>query len=361
MFPCHASALLRRTRFPVFAGIAALLHFASLGIGAPSSAAANGCPVAGPPAADAEAEALMAALERDFRRGARVVRMDVRTAYTRPHSRYYEITHDPNQKTLWGVFHGDAEQTQLLYVFSGPGRLAGTTLLIHDRTLMDEPDAMWLYMRSFDIFKTLEPETQHVMVPGTALTYGDSRGFLPLDRYRFTFQDGASSGESTPSQSNTPAPDGVHILACPRSASIRDDVGYRSLRLRVDPEKRIVRTVRYTGLGGRLLKTYTLVRDLRIGDRFFPGEVRVDHQADGMVTQIGYEYWLPETPPPPELFEPSTDSGPFIDRLKAYVTQIGEGERIRGELAKADERVRQFEDRLRRIQEAERLGRPFRE
>jgi hypothetical protein len=157
------------------------------------------------------------------------------------------------------------------------------------------------------------------------------------------------------------APEDVRILACPRSASIRDDIGYRSLRIRVDPEKQIVRSVRYTGLGGRQLKTYTLVRDLRVGNDFFPGEVRVENQADGMVTQIGYEYWLPETPPPSTLFEPSTDSGPFIDRLEAYVTQIGQGERIREELSRADERVRQFEDRLRRIQEAESVGRPFRE
>jgi hypothetical protein len=355
------SALRRRPRLPALAGIAALLHFASLGIGASSSAAANGCPAAGPRPADAEAEALMAALERDFRRGVRVVRMDVRTAYTRPQSRYYEITHDPNRKTLWGVFHGDAEQTHLLYVFSGPGRLAGTALLIHDRAATAEPDAMWLYMRSFDIFKKLESDTQHVMVPGTALTYGDSRGFLPLDRYRFTFPDGAGSGEPTPSQSDAPPTDGVRILACPRSTSIRDDLGYRSLRLRVDPEKKIVRSIRYTGLGGRPLKAYTLVRDVRIGGRFLPGEVRVEHEADGMVTQIGYEYWLPETPPPPALFEPSTDSGAFIDRLKAYVMQIGQGERIREELAMADERVRQFEDRLRRIQEAERVGKRFRE
>ena len=45
---------------------------------------------------------------------------------------------------------------------------------------------MWLYLRSFEIFKQLELETQRVMVPGTALTYEDSRGFIPLDKYRFS-------------------------------------------------------------------------------------------------------------------------------------------------------------------------------
>jgi hypothetical protein len=43
------------------------------------------------------------------------------------------------------------------------------------------------------------------------------------------------------------------------------------------------------------------------------------------------------------------------------VSEIGQGERIEAELALADERVRQFEEKLKRIQEAERLGRLFRE
>jgi len=80
---------------------------------------------------------------------------------------------------------GDPEQTRLLYVFSGPGRLAGTTLLMHDRTAADEQDEMWLYLRSFEIFKKLEAKSARVTVPGTALTYEDSRGFIPLDKYRF--------------------------------------------------------------------------------------------------------------------------------------------------------------------------------
>jgi hypothetical protein len=185
-------------------------------------------------------------------------------------------------------------------------------------------------------------------VPGTALTYEDSRGFIPLDKFRFSFVESA-------------APVGVDVLGCPRSPTIREQVGYRWLRLRVDPEKRIVLAVRYADLGGRLLKAYTLLRDIRVGDRFFPGGVRLEHLADGFVTEIDYEYWQPEVKPPAALFDPSIEEGRFIDRLKAYVARIGEGERIQEELALADEQLRQFEERLRRIQEAERLGKPYRE
>jgi hypothetical protein len=315
-----------------------------LALGPRLAAASAPCDAATPAAA---AEASMAALEGDFRRGARVARMDIHTSYERQRTASGLELH-ANQKTLWGVFDGDAEQTRLLYVFSGPGRLAGTTLLMHDRVAVDQPDEMWLYLRSFEIFEKLAPTKQRVLVPGTALTYEDARGFIPLDKYRFSFADAASSGA-------------LEILGCPRSDAIREHLGYRSLRLRVDPDKRIVRGVRYTGVGGRPLKTYTLLREVQVGDRFFPAAVRLEHLADGFVSEIGYEYWLPEAPPPAAFFEPSVEQHRFVDRLKHYVTQIGQGARIRQELEQADLRVREFEERLRRIQEAERSGRRFKQ
>ena len=103
------------------------------------------------------------------------------------------------------------------------------------------------------------------------------------------------------------------------------------------------------------------MRDIRIGDRFLPAEVRLDHKADGMITRIGYEYWLPDTRPPPSLFEASTEPRRFIDRLEAYMGQIGQGGRIRAELEEADARVDAFLEKLRRIEEAERKGKPYRE
>ncbi len=331
--------------------LARLLAIGGVGVGivaagvcvAPAWAAdASGCPRTGELPSDPEAEALIASIETEFRRGPRIVRMDIRTVYTRSHGIGY--TPQPTPKTLWGVIGGDARDTKLLYVFSGPGRLAGTTLLIHDRAGSAEQDAMWLFLRSFDIFMRLEPKTQQVMVPGTALTYEDSRGFIPLDKYRFSFDA---------SQPTPPAAGQVLLLGCPRSASIQEHLGYRSLRLQVDRERRIVRDVQYVGLGGRPLKSYTLLRDLEIEGRIFPAEIRLEHYADGFVSTIDYEYWLPQAAPPAELFEASNERGSFLDRLKAYATQAGLGDRIRAELERADEQLREFEERLRRIQQAE--------
>jgi hypothetical protein len=327
--------------------ILAAIVLSPFGAPTPAAAATDGCPAEGAPSASPAAEALMGALERNFRRGARVVRMDIRTTYTRQ-SRHHPEAYQPNQRTLWGVFAGSPEKTLLLYVFSGPGRLAGTTLLMHDPVDTSEPDAMWLYLRTFDIFKVLGAESQQVMVPGTALTYEDSRGFLPLDKYRF-------------SALSEPAPRGVQLLGCPRTDEIRENLGYGSLRVQVDPEREIVLAVEYMDVRSKPLKLYTLVSEVRMGDRFFPAEVRLEHKADGFTTQISYEYWLPDPPPPPSLFEPSTEAGRFIDRLEAYLSQIGQGERIRAELEESDAGVRAFNEKLERIQEAERLGKRYRE
>ena len=288
----------------------------------------------------------MERLERGFRSRSRIVRMDIRTTYLRPSRSFRPPMNESNRRTLWGVFDSDADATRLLYVFSGPGRLAGTTLLMHDRIAPNETDAMWVYLRSFGIFKQFDSSKQRIRVPGTALTYEDSRGFIPLDKYRFFRHD-------------EPSQDAPAILACPRSPRIREDVGYRSLLLRVDPAKKLVREVRYEGLGGGLLKTYRLVREIEIGAAFFPAEVELTHLAEGFRSDIHYEHWILESPPPAGFFTPNADESPFLDRLRAQVEAIGEGERIRAELARADEQVREFEEKLRRIQESGGAARPM--
>lgn len=336
---CYASALLFLPRLlPLVVGILAML-LPPLAL--PSSAVAGvACPV-GESQIDSgsadPAEALMVAIERDFRRDARITRMDIRTHYQKQEKLSRAHTPEPSQKTLWGVSFGDATRTDLLYVFSGPGRLAGTTLLMHDFADTEAQDSMWLYLRSFEIFKKIEPKTQQVLVPGTALSYEDSRGFIPVDKFHFS--------TSQPSEASTD-PEGVWVLACPRSESIAKNLGYSSLLLRVDPAKRLVVRVEYADLSGRPLKIYRLLDRIELGDRSFPGEVELQHLSEGFLTTIRYEYWLPEKPPPPSLFASNIQTGAFIERLRNYVATAGLGERIESELKKADEQFQEFLDRL---------------
>jgi hypothetical protein len=165
--------------------------------------------------------------------------MDIRTVYGRSRTSVGQHLPSASQKTLWGVFNGDAALTRLLYVFSGPGRLAGTSLLMHDHADRAEPDSMWLYLRSFDLFRTLESEKQKVMVPGTTLSYEDSRGFVSRDKFSFSLLPAAS----LPSPANE-----LTLLGCPRDPTIRENVGYDWIVVRVDRDKRLVREVEYADL-----------------------------------------------------------------------------------------------------------------
>jgi hypothetical protein len=286
------------------------------------------------------AEALMAAIESNFRRGARIVRMDIHTTQQGQRKSGPLQPLKPSQKTLWGVFHSDATRTDLLYVFSGPGRLAGTTLLMHDYANIETEDSMWLYLRSFEIFMKIDPTTQRVLVPGTALSYEDSRGFIPRDKFLFS--------TTQPPQNSTDA-DTAWILACPRSETIAKNLGYSSLLLQVDPKKRLVLQVKYSDLYGRPLKAYQLLEQIDLGDRNFPSEVQLQHFTEGFLTTIGYEYWLPEKMPPASLYAPDTESENFIERLNAYLSTVGLGERIASEIKKADEQLQEFVDRLNKM------------
>jgi hypothetical protein len=295
------------------------------------------CPAARHP----DAETLMASLEADFRRDARIVRMDIGTRYGL-RAEHPTPESGLGQKTLWGVLDGDLEETWLLYVFSDPGRLAGTTLLLQDFADPASPDVMWLYLRSLDIFKVLEPESQRAMVPGTGLTYADSRGFIPRDRFSFSFPT---------SRGDTPVRDERLVLACPKTPSIREQFGYDSVLLRINPQKRLVIHAIYTDTDARLLKSYALRKAIQLGDRWLPGEVELEHQVGDFVTSIHYEYWLPEARPPTWLFEPASTAESFLERLHVYLKRVGLGSRLGQEIEESDREVREFEEKLQRLQQ----------
>jgi hypothetical protein len=293
-----------------------------------------------PRASDPAARAVMAGLEAGFRESARIVRMSIATKYGASHglSRYFQDRTD--DKVLWGVFNGDPDQTWLLYVFSGPGRLAGTTLLMKDLADPDLPDSMWLYLRSFDRLTALDQRSYRVMVPGTALTYEDSRGFIPLDKFDFHVVDlpPASGAEQT-------APRDMEIVGCPRTPELRENLGYDSLLLRVDLSKHLVRRAEYYDLGGSLLKTYTADRDTLVEDRWFPAAVTLQHHTQGFETRIHYEYWLCDVPPDPATFRPDVEHETFLQRLRAVAVQTGLGERIDAEIAASEEQIRRYEEK----------------
>ncbi len=287
---------------------------------------------------DPAAAALMAALETRFRSHPLVTRSQIGTIYGEQHPLHAHFKGEPYEKTLWGLFDGNAEVTHLLHVFSAPGRLAGTTLLIHDFADPAKPDAMWIYLRSFDSFTKVDARSERTMVPGTALTYEDSRGFIPRDKYRFSFTrvDDVTAGKGE-----------KLVLGCPASKVIRENLGYESIVVLVDTTGHLVRKILYRDLGGKKLKSYEVVDTTKLDGELMPAAVRMQHFADGFVTTINYEHWRPNVPPPSAVYTPEVTKEKFLPRLQRLLDEAGIGGKLRTEIAEAEKRIAEYEKRVR--------------
>ena len=224
-------------------------------------------------------------------------------------------------KTLWGIANGNLEESWLLFVFSVPGRLAGTSLLMRDNADPSKPDTMWLYLRSFDHFEQLSEGAEKVVVPATALTYEDARGFIAVDKYRFRF-----AGD--PTEPKKAGAKRVQILGCPRDRQIADALGYDRILIEVDRRRNFVLSVEYRGLDGGPLKTYEVLDTVQLEELHLPGKIRLLHRVDGFENRIEHEYWALRTPPDAALFHPSVEQESFLIRMQRFVRANGLGDRI---------------------------------
>jgi hypothetical protein len=282
---------------------------------------------------DPAAAALMTAIERDVRRGTRVIRMRIEPYSLAITSASGDSNIRLDAKTLWAVLDSDEHETRSLYVFSGPGRLAGTSLLIRDRIGTLDGDAMWLYLRSFESFTHIESTARRrTVVPGTSLTYEDAKGFIATDKYRFAFADEPTSAAA-------------EISACPLTGALAEDLGYGALRLSVDRDKALVVAIDYQDLAGKPLKRYRVEEKQQVGGRWFPKSVLLEHLANGTRTPIAYAYWLPDEAPSPELFAAGVGEETFRPRILRYLDSLGLAASFRAELLAADESVRRWEEK----------------
>ncbi len=328
MIACYVGALIllpRLARISLVVAAAAIVSTAAAPV-----ARADGLPCSRP--ADPEARAIMVGIERELRSGTQVIHMRI----ARRHSEQPARDRQPLEtKTLWAVVDTHAQQTRTIYVFSGPGRLAGTTLLMRDRIGTLEGDAMWLYLRSFGNFLQIESTARRrTLVPGTSLTYEDAKGFIATDKYEFSL-----------AKRPTPNATQAEILACPATPSLARDLGYRELQLTVDLGKRLVRAIDYRDLAGKPLKRYRVEEAQQIGDRWLPKQVILEHLSNGTLTAIAYDHWLPAGRPAADLYEPSVEQQTFRPRIVRYLDSLELADQIRKELAEADASVRRWEEK----------------
>jgi len=251
------------------------------------------------------AEQLMLTIEEAFRSGPRAARMAVTDI--RPGG-------ESTRSTIWGIFGGDPENTRILYIFTEPERIRGTSLLLADHAARGVPDQAWLYLPSMEYLRALNVEDQRLLVPGTALSYNDSRGFIPGDLYAFEYDSGPAETRSG---------EDLRLVARPATEEIRESLGYDALAIHVDPEKHLVTRVEYRDLNRQPLKTYEVLGEVEVGGVWLPKKIRVEHFAEGILTEIDYEYWSLSKRPNEGVFEPNVDQSDFLPRLEAVLGAEG--------------------------------------
>ena len=170
-------------------------------------------------AAPATAEEILLRLQDDFTRIPRIVRVEITTEY--------EQRGEAN-RVLWGVFGQQDRRFRVLYVFTHPEVSRGTALLMKLTPGGPDADSTWFYLPSFHSIRRVGESAYRLVVPGTGLSYGDARGFLPAERYDVALA--TPSGEAGRS-------DSIFLAARPKTEELRKNTGYDSLAIRVDAGK----------------------------------------------------------------------------------------------------------------------------
>jgi hypothetical protein len=290
--------------------------------------------------ADERATELMTRLERAQRDTARIMRMEIATVYPEGSKLAAAFDHPPSSKTLWGVFDGNAAATRILYVFTGPGRMAGTSLLIGDVYGSHDDDSTWFYLRAFGHFEKLSGAIERAIVPGTSLSYEDARGYVAGSKYRFRFI-------------GNPTAESARVLGCPRTPELADRLGYGALLIDVEPERSLIRRIEYRGLGGKPLKRYGVTDTVKVGGLERPAQVALEQIVQGHGNEIAYEYWLPRSALKDTLFAPDLAEGSFLSRIQKLLHDNGLGERIDAEIAASEKVVRDYDEKWKRVPKVE--------
>jgi hypothetical protein len=252
-----------------------------------------------------DVERVMRSAEIMTRRLPRAFRMQITTQFT-PEQR--------STRTLWGLVGGDGRATRLLYVFTQPDAMRGLTLLLQDAVDPAVPDSAWLHLPALKHFGAVASSLQKTMVPGTALTNDDARGFIPADRYAFELGDSSAAVGSGRT---------LRVVAQPRTAAIRDEVGYGRLEIRVDEKRSLVERVAFASIDGKPLKTFEVLDAVQVRGTWLPRRARVRHLVLGFESEIDYEYWPLARSPEASVFRPTIDHELFLPRLERAIAKAG--------------------------------------
>lgn len=261
--------------------------------------AANLAPGGGAPAGDPSSARIMTAIERAQRSGDRIFSMDIQLTVP---GRYQ------SERRMLGVSHHDGRVTRILYVITSPRLLRGAALMISDPLDPRQPDQIWFALPGLKTAQEIQAGSLRLLVPGTGLTYEESRGWVPTDKYRFIM--------------TTSAKDETTIEARPNTDSLVKMLGTSRLLIRVDTEKNVVRGVTFFDEAGTRAKSYEAREHVRVGRRWYPGCVEILQESQQSAVSISYHYAALERAPPTDLFRADPASA-FLDRLLAWRDRSG--------------------------------------
>jgi hypothetical protein len=251
------------------------------------------------------ADSTMLLLQEDYARVPRVVRLEVSTEYA---------DRGMSHRVFWGVVKGAGRFVNILYVAVDPPTMAGTSLLLKLDCTRSVPDSIWLYLQSFHKLQRLDEGSQWLLMPGTALSYADAEGFLPVGKYDFRIlrrQDADGMVRE------------LTLSARPRSDAIRNSLRYDSLLFEMDVARRLITRIDMTDLNRRALKSYRVTDAVCLGGVWLPTKVRVEHHQERMLSNMEYRYWPLHQVPNDSLYLPSLEAASFLDRLRTVLRQEG--------------------------------------
>ncbi|MDH3889554.1 MAG: MMPL family transporter [candidate division Zixibacteria bacterium] len=248
---------------------------------------------------------VMIELESDFRQQARLVKIEFVTTYDKRPDQ-------PLGRTMFGLLDGDTVDTHLMYIVTEPPRMSGTTLLFADKADPEALDSTWIYLSFVKRVRLLDIRSARAMVPGTALSYEDARGFIPIDKYRFSFENDSVSATGE-----------MIVVAEPLTDKIRSGVGFDRMILWIDRTRRIINRIHYLDAAGEIIKIYRIVDTVKVGSVWFPAAVTVRNNLNGTLSEARYRYWALDEPPSPDLFQASIAKGKFLNRLMPMMRRFG--------------------------------------
>ncbi|HYE07053.1 MAG TPA: outer membrane lipoprotein-sorting protein [Planctomycetota bacterium] len=231
---------------------------------APPQAAERTASAPAPAPHDAAASAAMARVEAAWRSPLLISRISVVAQ-----ERGAQVS-----SLIWSLRRSTAERTALFTIFLLPERRRGLRSLIIDDHVGDAPDRISIHLPGRPRKHRTDATALRLLVPGTAFSYDDIRGWFGQDRYSFT---------------TIAADAGGVLVRCECRPEWRKRLGLSHVEARVDGD--MVHAARYFDQFSKPVREYRLEDAVAFAGRVLPERVRFTHLQERFDSSVRFEHW----------------------------------------------------------------------